>query len=465
VTRFAWGVASDVGRVRAVNQDDALATEGLFAVADGMGGHRGGEVASRLAVETLGARAPLFTTEDLIEAVRDVNATIVTRAGEDADLAGMGTTLCVMSLVTTDDQERLAVANVGDSRVYLFSEGELEQLTEDHSLVAGLVREGHLSEEEAAVHPQRNILTRALGIDRGVQVDAWEVLPFAGDRFLLCSDGLFNEVSENQIAGVLRRLADPTDAARELVRLANDGGGRDNITVVVVDVIEDEGAAVAAAAARSAGAGGARLTTAKRPVPDLAGFDAAVVATAGASGAAAAPAPVAPPPERPTEDLGGARSAAGPAGHRAREVHEPRPPLITWRVVLFFVAIAAVVAVGFGTIHWYGTSTFFVGADAEEVVIYRGRPGGVLWSDPALEERTGIRVDQLTPVGRSLLQAGKVQPSLAAARDYVDNLRSLLLGIDPLTGTTTTTLPAPTTTARVGAPGGPTVTTTLVVGG
>ena len=153
----------------------------------------------------------------------------------------MGTTLCALALVQGDGYEALGVVNVGDSRLYILKEGELEQITEDHSLVATLERQGRLTRAEAAVHPQRNIVTRALGIDSKVMVDSWEIAPVSGDRYLLCSDGLFNEIDDNRIAATLRKLADPTEAANELVRLANEAGGRDNITCVVVDVLGDVG--------------------------------------------------------------------------------------------------------------------------------------------------------------------------------------------------------------------------------
>jgi serine/threonine protein phosphatase PrpC len=197
-------------------------------------------------VRALRERAPLLTSVDLLEAIHLANDSILGQSNEDPSLRGMGTTLCVLALVEADGDERLAIANIGDSRVYLFANGELEQMTDDHSLVAALVREGRLTPEEAEEHPQRNILTRALGIDHQVSVDAWEVPPFVGDRWVLCSDGLFNEVSVDQMASVLRRLEDPSDAASELVRLANEGGGRDNITVLVVDIVDDEGHAAIA---------------------------------------------------------------------------------------------------------------------------------------------------------------------------------------------------------------------------
>jgi serine/threonine protein phosphatase PrpC len=206
-------------------------------------------------VRALRERAPLLTSIDLLEAVHVANDAILDQSNDDPSLRGMGTTLCVLALVDADGDERLAIANVGDSRVYLFANGELEQMTDDHSLVAALVREGRLTPEEAEEHPQRNILTRALGIDHEVSVDAWEVPPFVGDRWVLCSDGLFNEVSVDQMAAVLRRLDDPGEAADELVRLANESGGRDNITVLVVDIVDEEGHAVIAPGARVEGNG------------------------------------------------------------------------------------------------------------------------------------------------------------------------------------------------------------------
>ena len=240
MTRLSGGAATDVGRVRSTNQDSFFVSSALYAVADGMGGHRAGEVAAELATESLrrefGDGHPDLTTDELVRAVQRANTAVVSAAADDPDLSGMGTTLCALALIETATDERLAIINVGDSRVYLLKEGDLEQITDDHSLVATLERQGRLTADEAAVHPQRNIITRALGIDTRVMVDSWEVRPVPGDRYLLCSDGLFNEVEESRIAATMRKLASPDEAARELVRLANEGGGRDNITVVVVDV-------------------------------------------------------------------------------------------------------------------------------------------------------------------------------------------------------------------------------------
>ncbi|MGH9138411.1 MAG: Stp1/IreP family PP2C-type Ser/Thr phosphatase, partial [Acidimicrobiales bacterium] len=245
MTRLESGAATDVGRIRQNNEDAAVTADGLWAVADGMGGHKGGEVASAVAVEILqqAFRGHDHTEQALVDATEAANAAVHAAATDDPDLFGMGTTL--VAIAQTDDDE-LAYVNVGDSRIYLLRDGELQRLTSDHSLVEELVREGSLTPEEAKVHPKRNIVTRALGIEPRVEVDSATITPYTGDRYLLCSDGLFDEIDEDRIASVLRRLADAGEAARELVRLAVEHGGRDNVTVVVVDVIDDDGRSAAA---------------------------------------------------------------------------------------------------------------------------------------------------------------------------------------------------------------------------
>ncbi len=238
--RFRWGAVTDVGRVREINQDAVHAEEGLFIVADGMGGHRGGEVASAVAIESMtnGGQAPT-TLDQLLGRVHEANAAIIERASGDVELAGMGTTVCAVAMLRDPGEtepSRLGIVNVGDSRVYRFADDELVQVTEDHSLVETLVREGRITADEARSHPQRNILTRALGIGHDLQVDYWELPIHLGDLYLLCSDGLFNEVTDAQIAATLRRLADPAEVVDELVRMANEGGSRDNVSVVIACV-------------------------------------------------------------------------------------------------------------------------------------------------------------------------------------------------------------------------------------
>src|SRR6202453_1587349 len=244
LTVLRSGSASDVGRVRTVNQDLPLERPNLYAVADGMGGHVGGEVAARVAVETLDQafeREP--TVDGLREAFSEANAAVWHESQSNSDLRGMGTTLTAVALVGgPEGRDVLALANVGDSRAYVLSAGEMTQVTDDHSLAEERMRHGEMTEEEAAVHPQRHILTRALGVASEVEADMWDLRLRSGDRVLLCSDGLTNEVGSDEIADILREVDDPEQAAQELVDAANGHGGADNITVVVVDVqVGEEG--------------------------------------------------------------------------------------------------------------------------------------------------------------------------------------------------------------------------------
>jgi PPM family protein phosphatase len=244
--RLHAGGHSDLGR-RQVNQDRMYINNelGVFVVADGMGGHRGGGTAAEMVV-TAFEQSPITTSAELTAVVSGVNEAIYIRSGADTDLAGMGTTLTALALTEHDGEQRLSVANVGDSRTYRMRAGELELLTEDHNFVSELVRDGHLTEHDAKYHRNRSVLTRAIGVEGTVDVDLLEVLPSVGDRYLLCSDGLSGEVESQQIAATLRRFADPAEACRDLIRLALAAGSKDNITALVVDVVDDGGAALAA---------------------------------------------------------------------------------------------------------------------------------------------------------------------------------------------------------------------------
>jgi PPM family protein phosphatase len=246
VTVLRSGIATDIGRARDSNEDRAAAGDTLFAVADGMGGARGGEVAARLAIETLQTayeRNP--TVAGLREAYVAANGAIWEESLRADELRGMGTTLTAAGLtVGIDGRDVLCLANVGDSRAYLMSGGQVRQITTDHSLAEERVRHGQMTEAEAEVHPHRHILTRALGVGPDVDVDLWELHVKTGDRLLLCSDGLSNEVNIEQIGQVLQSVRDPRKAARALVDRANAHGGNDNVTVVVVDVqVGEEGTA------------------------------------------------------------------------------------------------------------------------------------------------------------------------------------------------------------------------------
>ena len=239
------GVATDTGNVRPQNEDAYVASEHLFAVADGMGGHNAGEVASALATTLLLERAAgqTLTPEWFVEAITSINRTIHESAAESTERRGMGTTICALALVNpqgeTTEPQQVALANVGDSRIYLARAGTFRQLSVDHSYVQELVTEGLITEEEARVHPRRNIVTRALGIDERIAVDSWLIPLFSGDRFILCSDGLVDEVPTADIAAIAAQQREPQIIADSLVALAKRNGGRDNITVVVVDAVGD----------------------------------------------------------------------------------------------------------------------------------------------------------------------------------------------------------------------------------
>ena len=230
------GARTDVGRMRDHNEDNFIVAPPLYAVADGMGGHEAGEVASEIAVNILAQQAPSTLDADaLSNAVVTANYAIL-RAVEDGRGAdGMGTTLTAAMV----QGERLLIAQVGDSRAYLLHQSHLQQITRDHSLMSILIETGQITPEEAEVHPQRSVITRALGGGVETVPDIYELNVAAGDRLLLCSDGLSGMVSEEDLTEILTRFRDPQKCANQLIKRANMNGGRDNITAVVVDIEGD----------------------------------------------------------------------------------------------------------------------------------------------------------------------------------------------------------------------------------
>jgi protein phosphatase len=229
--------ATDPGRKRRQNEDAFVLRPPLFAIADGMGGARAGEIASDLAAGALrDSSAGPGGEAQVKELVQEANRRVHERASNDPETSGMGTT---MTLAVVQPGGEITFGHVGDSRAYVLRDDRLEQLTDDHSLVAELVRRGELSARDAEVHPQRSVITRALGTDPDVDVDAFTVNPQPGDVYLLCSDGLSDMVAGGQIEEILRRYRDNLDdAARALVKAANRGGGDDNITAVLFDVVD-----------------------------------------------------------------------------------------------------------------------------------------------------------------------------------------------------------------------------------
>ncbi|MGV8084336.1 MAG: Stp1/IreP family PP2C-type Ser/Thr phosphatase [Coriobacteriia bacterium] len=244
--RHTWAALTDIGLVRTHNEDSLLAQPPLFVVADGLGGHQAGEVASLIAVETLRDHAPKRPdAKGLAKAVRAANREVMRAAREGHGRAGMGTTMTAAIVEGT----RIAIAQVGDSRAYLLHDDVLERLTEDHSMVADLIRRGQLTEAESRYHPNRSVITRALGTDANMDADAYEIEASPGDRLLLCSDGLTSMVEDPAIAGILASYPAASAAARALVNAANAAGGQDNISVIVVDIAPERSGQNAAPAA------------------------------------------------------------------------------------------------------------------------------------------------------------------------------------------------------------------------
>lgn len=229
----SFGSRTDIGCLRDHNEDSLVVTPPLFAVADGMGGHAAGEVASEIAVRVLSELAPEHPDgEALGRAIEEANRAVIQAAREGRGRQGMGTTMTAAML----EGERLVIAQVGDSRAYLLHQGKLQQLTRDHSLMADMIEAGQLTPEEARTHPQRSVITRALGSDAHLHPDIYEINVETGDRLFICSDGLSGMIFDDQIENTLRRVQDPQRCASQLVNEAIAAGGHDNVTVIVADV-------------------------------------------------------------------------------------------------------------------------------------------------------------------------------------------------------------------------------------
>lgn len=229
----SFGSRTDIGCIREQNEDSLVVQPPLFVVADGMGGHAAGEVASEIAVNTIAECAPTHAdAEELGKAVAQANRDIINAAIAGEGREGMGTT-CTAAML---EGNRLVIAQVGDSRAYLLHGGQLTQITRDHSLMANMIEAGQITPEEARVHPNRSVITRALGNDPDTVADLYEINVEDGDRLLLCSDGLSTMIEDDEIQAVMNRIADPQRCAATLVNGAIAAGGYDNVTVVIADV-------------------------------------------------------------------------------------------------------------------------------------------------------------------------------------------------------------------------------------
>lgn len=228
-----FGSRTDIGCVREHNEDSLVVQPPLYVVCDGMGGHAAGEVASEIAIDVVAQRAPrVADAEGLGQAVEEANLAIIRAGKNGVGRAGMGTT-CTAAIL---DGTRLVIAQVGDSRAYLLHAGHLQQLTRDHSLVADLVESGQITLEEARTHPNRSVITRALGSDPRMQCDLYEINVAEGDRLMLCSDGLYSMIRDDHIENILNSTPDSQDAADALAEAAIAAGGHDNVTTIVVNV-------------------------------------------------------------------------------------------------------------------------------------------------------------------------------------------------------------------------------------
>lgn len=361
--RLVAGWATDVGLVRAANEDSYLVDDalGVFAVADGMGGHAAGEIASSTAVEAL--RAALARGDDVVTAVLDANAEVFSRAHRQQSLAGMGTTLTV---AVTEGGRHLRLGHVGDSRAYLLRDGVLDRLTDDHSMVEELLRAGRITAEEAAVHPQRNIVTRAIGISPlDLEVDTRLVEVAAGDRVMLCSDGLSGLTTASELQSLLDdRTCSPQEAATRLVDLALAHGGDDNVTVVVIDVEE-----VDDTAPTPRGGAGAR------PEPSTAHTGAA----------------------EPTPEVPGAAStdsADSPGGLDTR-VPRRRGRAVLWLLATTVPLVLLLVGAWFGLRAW-NDHQFHVGVHDSHLALFRGSADAPFGWDPVvLTEASDVQVSRI----------------------------------------------------------------------
>lgn len=383
MTSWRSAAATHVGRVREANEDALFTSDTLAVVADGMGGHAAGEVASEIAIATY--REHLSTDPSLTglaEGLRQANERILDDARAHPDRQGMGTTLTSAALVPFDKGLALAWANIGDSRLYLVRDGVAQQITDDHSVAEEWVRQGRISKEEAAVHPRRHQLTRVLGIEPFVEGDTGLLRVEVGDRVVICSDGLSNEVPDSQLATIVTHAASLDSACSELIDSALQAGGRDNISVVVLEI-------------------------------DSVDVDV----------------PSTPVKEAPSEPTLIRRSPR-------RAIRVPRQ--LTWRSTAFAGAVIALAAGVFVVFGWFAQSGYYLADVDGKVAVYQGHSGGFLWYQPKQVLMTDFSVTELRPGDRAQIKEHLVEPSLSAAIRHIANMHEQWRMTQPVT---TTTLP------------------------
>jgi protein phosphatase len=396
-----YAVRSDIGLVRANNQDSAYVGPHLLMVADGMGGHAGGDVASSLAIAAFAplddeAHGPDDALAELGRATVAARDEIIRRTEREPDLAGMGTT--VTAILRAGN--KLAMAHLGDSRGYLLRDGELTQVTVDHTFVQHLVDTGRIKPEEAEHHPQRSVVMRVLGdfdVDVTPDLSVREARP--GDRWLLCSDGLSGFVSHDTIADTLRELTDVDACAERLVQLALRGGGGDNVTVIVADVVDLDELADGTAPSTAVSVVGAAAISRNRP---SAAEDGPAARAANLLRAAAAEGDGDPASDDEPEAVTGAR---------------PRTLLLVWGAAL--VVVVLLLAGGYG----WTQSQYYVGASDGKVAVFRGLPSAVgPLQLSRVVETSDVPLDDLPSYLRDRVTGSIHADSLDAARSQVAQL-------------------------------------------
>ena len=399
----SYAARSDVGSVREHNEDSYLVKTPLFVVADGMGGHEAGEVASNIAVTTMEAHAPKSTSpEALAAAVIKANEAVLRGAQDGTGKPGMGTTLTAAFVF----EDEATIAQVGDSRAYLLHDGQLQRITRDHSLVADLIEQGRLTEAEARFHPQRSVITRALGSDPHMQPDLYTLHVEEGDRLLLCSDGLCSMISDEDIEEILLDNPAPAHACDALVEEAIIAGGLDNVTVIVIDPLGDP--------------------PSEKDEDDI--VEERVVglpedAEADEEEAAAPAAATAPVEASPTQAAHASKSKpkkSGKGGKHHKPKHRGRMAPFIWALAFILILAAA----GFG-FYAFAQNSYFIIAENGVVNVYRGLPGefagiSVSWLE---SQAPDIDVSKLTPMVQSNLKNGISVNSLDEANEKISEFR------------------------------------------
>ena len=420
-----YAARSHTGLLREGNEDSVYAGPRLLAVADGMGGHAAGEVASAVAIAAIAQLDEDAPGSDLLDALRgradSANDHLRDMVAGDPALDGMGTTLTAFLFAGN----RLGLLHIGDSRAYLLRDGQLTQITHDHTLVQTLVDEGRISEEEASTHPQRSLITRALDGRDGIEPDLSVREVRVGDRYLLCTDGLTGPVGRTETLQEALELPDPQESCDRLVQLALRGGGPDNVTVIVADVIDGSG------------------TRTSSPV----------VAGAAADSPQAPPAGVADSAAGRAHAAEGRNDARPVAAETAAPVPAASPSRRGRRTALVAALVLGLLAIGAGAGYAYVQSQYYVGVDGEAVAIYRGVTGEI---GPlplsTVEERTELTTDRLDPIAARTVEQGYVVPDRAAADAFVERLLDLFPECEQVAvAPSPSPLPAPSPSGSAGA--------------